>query len=200
MAMRVKNIAAGFYNATGFHPIRSSADYDPDRAGDSYSQKTAPRRRKKAVAKRKRKPAARKRKPAARRGAFPTNIQPDTMRKHNPIPTKWVAANVKRAGNDIQVMLFPKGKVARRRASKRRAARRAAPRRRTARRRNPSSPEVVRATTVGGRPADLWRKRDAEGRVVYSVTVRRGGSRVEPHGGWIHGMKTALKVAREDYS
>lgn len=136
MAMRVKNIAAGFYNATGFHPIRSSEDYDPDRAGDSYSQKSkpAPRRRKKAVAKRKHKPAARKRKPAVRRGAFPTNIQPDTMRKHNPIPTSWVAANVKRVGNDIQVMLFPKGKVAKRRAVKRKVARRAAPKRRAVRR------------------------------------------------------------------
>ena len=57
------------------------------------------------------------------------------LRTKNPIPTKWVAANVKRVGNDIQVMLFPKGKVAKRRAAKRKVTRRAAPRRRTARRR-----------------------------------------------------------------
>lgn len=33
---RVKNVERGFYNATGFHPLRSSKDYDPDRAGDEY--------------------------------------------------------------------------------------------------------------------------------------------------------------------
>lgn len=31
-----RNIAAGYYDQTGFHPIRSSKDYDPDRAGDDY--------------------------------------------------------------------------------------------------------------------------------------------------------------------
>ena len=30
------NVAQGFYNETGFHPIRASKDYDPDRAGDEY--------------------------------------------------------------------------------------------------------------------------------------------------------------------
>ena len=35
-ARRVKNVERGFYNATGFHPLRSSKDYDPDRAGDEY--------------------------------------------------------------------------------------------------------------------------------------------------------------------
>jgi len=35
-ARRVKNVERGFYDATGFHPIRSSRDYDPDRAGDEY--------------------------------------------------------------------------------------------------------------------------------------------------------------------
>ena len=29
-----KNVEAGFWNATGFHPIRASRDYDADRAGD----------------------------------------------------------------------------------------------------------------------------------------------------------------------
>jgi hypothetical protein len=33
---RVKNVERGFYDATGFHPLRSSRDYDPDRAGDEY--------------------------------------------------------------------------------------------------------------------------------------------------------------------
>ena len=31
-----KNVEAGFWNATGFHPIRASRDYDADRAGDEY--------------------------------------------------------------------------------------------------------------------------------------------------------------------
>jgi hypothetical protein len=31
---RRRNVAQGFFDQTGFHPIRSSADYDPDRAGD----------------------------------------------------------------------------------------------------------------------------------------------------------------------
>jgi hypothetical protein len=33
---RRRNIQQGFWNATGFHPIRASKDYDPDRAGDEY--------------------------------------------------------------------------------------------------------------------------------------------------------------------
>ena len=36
MAKR-KNIEAGYYDQHGFHPIRWSKDYDPDRAGDDYS-------------------------------------------------------------------------------------------------------------------------------------------------------------------
>jgi hypothetical protein len=31
---RRRNVAQGYYDQTGFHPIRSSPDYDPDRAGD----------------------------------------------------------------------------------------------------------------------------------------------------------------------
>ena len=31
-----RNVAQGFYDQTGFHPIRKSKDYDPDRAGDEY--------------------------------------------------------------------------------------------------------------------------------------------------------------------
>lgn len=111
MAMRVKNIAMGFTDSSGFHPVRSSADYD--RAGDDYSQRPAARRKKKAT--------GRKPKPGAHR-----------VRKKNPIPTTWVKANVKRVGNDIQVMLFPRGKVAKRRAKRRKAGR-------VARRRNPQA-------------------------------------------------------------
>lgn len=60
-----RNIAQGYYDGTGFHPIRASADYDPDRAGDSYSQRAKPKRKPKAKAKAKRK--APKRKAAKRR-------------------------------------------------------------------------------------------------------------------------------------
>lgn len=34
---RRRNIAEGFYNATGFHPIRASYDYSPRRAGEHRS-------------------------------------------------------------------------------------------------------------------------------------------------------------------
>lgn len=48
--MPKRNIAAGYYDSTGFHPIRSSPDYDPDRAGDDYSD-TKPKKKKKGVKK-----------------------------------------------------------------------------------------------------------------------------------------------------
>jgi hypothetical protein len=35
-----RNVERGFYNATGFHPLRRSRDYDPDRSGDDYGAKT----------------------------------------------------------------------------------------------------------------------------------------------------------------
>ncbi|MGA2475577.1 MAG: hypothetical protein ABSF73_03045 [Terriglobia bacterium] len=31
-----RNIIAGFHDATGFHPIRASADYSPGRAGEKF--------------------------------------------------------------------------------------------------------------------------------------------------------------------
>lgn len=130
MALRVKNVEAGkrvmiggklrFIPFRRFPPASDHAgelvdDYDPTqlkRTSPEYRMAVygpQPRRgRKKATAKRRHKPATRK----------------ASARKKNPIPTKWVAANVKRVGNDIQVMLFPKGKVAKRRAAKRRTTRR----------------------------------------------------------------------------
>ena len=119
MAMRVKNVAAGFYDSSGFHP---------DRAGGLYSQR-------RPAAKRKKKATGRKSKPKAHaRRALPTNIQPDTMRKHNPIPVKWATAKVRKVGNDIQVMLFPEG-TAKRRTTKRRTTKRRTIRNVTRRRR-----------------------------------------------------------------
>lgn len=35
-ARKKRNVEAGFWNATGFHPLRSSFDYDPVRADDEY--------------------------------------------------------------------------------------------------------------------------------------------------------------------
>ena len=111
--MRVKNVAAGFYDSSGFHP---------------NSQR-------RPAAKRKKKATGRKSKPKAHaRRALPTNIQPDTMRKHNPIPVKWATAKVRKVGNDIQVMLFPKG-TAKRRTTKRRTTKRRTIRNVTRRRR-----------------------------------------------------------------
>jgi len=168
MAMRVKNIAAGFYDSTGFHPVRSSADYDPDRAGDSYSQRSPKAKRKKKASGRKPRPKAkvhRKRNPKAaefgmggvqhygdhvtltrEHGAYLVKRHPAHPAGHkiegrrtltaaralarkmrdekpgrtgNPIPVKWATAKVRKLGNDIQVMLFPKGKVAKRRTARR---------------------------------------------------------------------------------
>jgi hypothetical protein len=33
---RLKNVEMGFYDAHGFHPIRASRDYDPDRVDELY--------------------------------------------------------------------------------------------------------------------------------------------------------------------
>jgi hypothetical protein len=56
LANRRRNIAQGFYDATGFHPIRASADYDPDRLFDPEYEPTgrSRRRKKKPKAKAKR--------------------------------------------------------------------------------------------------------------------------------------------------
>ncbi len=35
-----RNVQAGYTDAHGFHPLRGSADYDPDRAGDDYGART----------------------------------------------------------------------------------------------------------------------------------------------------------------
>lgn len=63
MALRVRNISAGYTDGTGFHPIRSASDYDPARAGEK-KKKTA---KKKAVTKKKATKKAAKRRPAKRR-------------------------------------------------------------------------------------------------------------------------------------
>lgn len=67
---RQKNIAMGFYDATGFHPIRASEDYDPDRSGDWDDIDDTPRKRvakKKVAAKKRKKPATKKKATTKRR-------------------------------------------------------------------------------------------------------------------------------------
>jgi hypothetical protein len=122
MGFRVKNVAAGFVDATGFHPIRRSPDYDPDRAGDEYGARTDAaglRRRRKRVTKR---TTARRRTTAPRparkrttrkRTVVKRPVPRTRTRRKNPIPSQWVPARVKRLGHDIQVMLFPRRKARR---------------------------------------------------------------------------------------
>ena len=50
MAMRIKNIQQGYVDATGFHPIRASTDYDEGRVSQ-YRPKAKPKAKKKAVKK-----------------------------------------------------------------------------------------------------------------------------------------------------
>ena len=57
----LSNIAAGYYDDKGFHPIRSSPDYSPARAGEGRVRKGAAR-----YTKRRRK-AARRRTPRRKR-------------------------------------------------------------------------------------------------------------------------------------
>ena len=46
---KLQNIAQGYYDSTGFHPIRASADYDSDRLSDdtegSYRRRKVSRKK-----------------------------------------------------------------------------------------------------------------------------------------------------------
>lgn len=63
---RVMNVAQGFYDATGFHPIRASSDYDSDAAGDEYS--STGKKRKKAKAKKRVKAKAKSQSKSRKKG------------------------------------------------------------------------------------------------------------------------------------
>jgi hypothetical protein len=41
---RHRNVAQGYYDGTGFHPIRKSSDYDPDRVGELYQYRPKKKR------------------------------------------------------------------------------------------------------------------------------------------------------------
>lgn len=54
---RRRNVSEGFYDATGFHPIRRSSDYDPEGGPRGWSGdyfEGGPRKRKKAKRRRRR--------------------------------------------------------------------------------------------------------------------------------------------------
>lgn len=134
MPLRVKNIAAGFYDSKGvFHPIRASADYDYDRAGESkpeessYSEKERrtmaayaasvareSRKKRRKAAKKATKKTARKRaaKKTARKKTTAQTVsaaaaKKAVRKKTNPIPTnRYVKAKVRRTrSGDIKVIL-----------------------------------------------------------------------------------------------
>lgn len=60
----LKNINEGFYDASGFHPIRGASDYSAARAGEGHSAAAGRARGKRAAGKTR----ARKRTSRARRG------------------------------------------------------------------------------------------------------------------------------------
>jgi len=47
----IPNVGEGFYDATGFHPIRKSWDYDPERAGDEYGTRRKPKAKRRTKSK-----------------------------------------------------------------------------------------------------------------------------------------------------
>jgi hypothetical protein len=124
MALRVKNVAAGYVDATGFHPIRSSSNYEPSHLSD---EKVASRekKRKKKIGRWKVSDAARRqgytnttstststsrgrkktKKTAAKKAA--KKVAKKTAAKKNPLPVgKWKAAKVMRTkSGDVKVML-----------------------------------------------------------------------------------------------
>jgi len=107
MPLRIKNIERGFKDSQGrFHPIRSSSDYDPIRAGDNLPselrKKFARSGRKKATKKAAKKVAKKAVKKAVARGAAKL-----ARRKRNPIPVdRYIKARVKRTrSGDIKIMI-----------------------------------------------------------------------------------------------
>lgn len=115
MPMRVKNIAAGFWDDTGFHPIRSSYDHDPSRVGEDKSRakgkkkakkKTAKRASKRAVKNPARKAVKRTTKKAVKRAVKRTATKKGRVK--NPIPVgRWKRAKVKRTrSGDLKVLLY----------------------------------------------------------------------------------------------
>jgi hypothetical protein len=125
MPLKVKNIAAGFYDSRGiFHPIRASGDYDPNRLTEKepykYKKETKKQIREKAAkAEAKAKEARKKRyqemkaerqaaKAAPKKKAAKKAVAAvKKAKKKNPIPvSRWVPAKVRRTkSGDIKVML-----------------------------------------------------------------------------------------------
>jgi hypothetical protein len=133
MPLKVKNIAAGFYDSRGiFHPIRAAGDYRPEDVGEAYKYKkatkkqirekariaeeTAKKARKERYERLKAERAAAKAAPAPKKkAARKTAIaaarkalkKATAAKKKNPIPvSRWVPAKVRRTkSGDIKIML-----------------------------------------------------------------------------------------------
>jgi hypothetical protein len=123
MPLKVKNVAAGWYDFRGvFHPIRASGDYKPEDVGEAYKYKKATKkqiREKAERAERIAKEARKKRyqemkaereaaKAAPKKKAAKKAVAAvKKAKKKNPIPvSRWVPAKVRRTkSGDIKVML-----------------------------------------------------------------------------------------------
>lgn len=125
MPLKVKNIAAGYYANGKFHPIRASADYDPERVEESFDYARIGKKARKEKAKRAAE-IAKAARAAARAAKKVSASSPKTKkasrkrsvsgaaklaarkaRKKNPIPTnRWVPAKVRRTkSGDIKLIL-----------------------------------------------------------------------------------------------
>lgn len=61
------NIKMGFYDATGFHPVRKSSDYDPDRVDELYRYGRRGKETSRGRKRRRKRPHARKTRRTTRR-------------------------------------------------------------------------------------------------------------------------------------
>lgn len=119
MALRIKNMSRGWVYGGKFHPERDADDYDPSELSDRALAKESKATQASVLGVRYRPAARRKKKATGRKGNPKARAHRSRSRTKSPITTKWVTSKVRRVGNDIQVMLFPKGKVAKRRAKRR---------------------------------------------------------------------------------
>jgi hypothetical protein len=78
---RRRNVAQGFYDSSGFHPIRASADYDPAIAGETGRKAKTTRSKKKLAAKRKASSTARTRSMVARRKRTTSRLAGRSIKK-----------------------------------------------------------------------------------------------------------------------
>lgn len=80
-AKRERNIAQGFYDASGFHPIRASEDYDPATAGETGRKSKTTRSRKKLASKKKAASTARTRSAVKSRKATTSRLAGRSLKR-----------------------------------------------------------------------------------------------------------------------